>query len=76
MSGVLALGLVFAVFGLTSVVLAFTDFRHWMTTMYENNKNRKTGFGAVSDSPMSYRRWIGGMGAVFLVFGILAVAHA
>ena len=74
--GVLALGLVFAVFGLASVVLAITDFRHWLSAMYENNRNRKTGFGAVSDSPTSYRRWIGGFGAVFFVFGILAVVHA
>jgi hypothetical protein len=51
-------------------------FRHWMSTMYENNKNRKTGFGAISDSPTTYRRWIGGVGAVLLALGILAVVHA
>jgi len=59
-----------------SIIAAFTDYRHWMSTMSENNKNRKTGFGAISSSVTNYRRYVGISGAVALILGILDIAKS
>lgn len=72
--GIVFVGIVFCLYGIGSIVLSVSDFRHWITGMYENNKNRKTGFGAISSSPEAYRRFIGGFGAIFLVIGIVAIS--
>jgi hypothetical protein len=74
--GVVAVGTVFCVYGVASVLLSITDYRSWISGMYDNNKNRKTGFGAIAHSARSYRRYIGGFGAAFLVIGIIMIVSA
>ena len=34
---------------------AITDSRHWISEMYENNQNRKTGLTRLFDTPQGYR---------------------
>ena len=75
-AGLLVVGLVFVVYGLAALIGAVTDYRGWLTTMYENNKNRKTGFGAISNSSVRYRVYVGLSGAVAVILGIMAVANS
>jgi hypothetical protein len=74
--GFILVGTVFVVYGLTSVILAITDFRHWMSTRYEETKQRMVGFQAISGSANTYRGFIGVFGAIFLIFGIVLLANA
>lgn len=70
------MGTVFVVYGLISVILALTDFRHWVSNRYEETKGRKLGFQAISSSANTYRGFIGVFGAIFLIFGVAALVNA
>ena len=74
--GLIVVATVFVVDGLTSVVLALTDFRHRVSNRYEETKGRKVGFQAISGSATSYRGFICVLGAIFLIFGTAALANA
>lgn len=74
--GLIVVGTVFVVYGLASVVLALTDFRHWMSNMYEDTKDRKVGFQAISGSASTYRAFNGVFGTIFLIFGVAALVNA
>ena len=74
--GLIVVGTVFVVYGLASVVLAVTDFRHWVSNRYEETKGRKVGFQAISSSTSTYRGFIGVFGAIFLIIGVVALVNA
>jgi hypothetical protein len=73
--GLVVVGAVFVVYSLASVILAITVFRHWVSTRYEETKDRKVGFQAISGSASAYRTYIGIFGAIFLIFGVAALAN-
>jgi hypothetical protein len=68
--GFLVGGLFFALFGVASIVAAITDYRHWISEMYENNQSGKTGLAPLVDTPEGYRWGVGICGVFALVIGI------
>jgi hypothetical protein len=76
LAGLVVVGAVFVVYGLASLILALTDFRHWVSNRYEETKGRRVGFQAISGSASTYRGFIGMFGAVFLIVGVVALVNA
>ena len=71
---VILFGIFLCVFGIASIVAAVSDFRSWISHMYENNKNRKTGLAVFASSPNGYRRNIALSGIFALILGVIFIA--
>jgi hypothetical protein len=73
---VLAVRILLVVYGAVSIIAAITVYRHWMSTVYKDNKNRKIGFGAISGAATEYRTFVGASGAVALTLGFWPMAKS
>lgn len=71
-----SLGVALCLAGLVTLLIAVRDPGHFVTRLFEDHRDSRLGFWAVSKNPVQFRYWWGSLGIGFLLLGVDMIVAA